>query len=118
MTYTCNLLFGPALPSYTKSGSKWQSGLNSGIFIFWAGPGNRSYWGVFDHLFPDNGFTGTEPRITDFNGRKTGLFIPFWLANLFPDGLEDGETGKRPVLGMPVFWDLVLWRTKGDTFGS
>jgi hypothetical protein len=30
----------------------------------------------FDHLFPGNGFAGAKSGITDFEGRKTGLFKP------------------------------------------
>ncbi len=34
---------------------------------------------------------GLECEITSIAGRKTGLFIPFWLADLLSDGLGDGE---------------------------
>ncbi len=34
---------------------------------------------------------GLESEITVFLGNKTGLIIPFWLADRFSDGLEDGE---------------------------
>ena len=37
---------------------------------------------------------GLESEIADFNGRKTGLFIPFWLADLFSDRLRQREQGK------------------------
>jgi hypothetical protein len=47
--------------------------------------------GPFDHLFSDTGYTGSESEITDFTWRKTGLFIPFWLAKLNFYGLEYGE---------------------------
>jgi len=78
-------------PHVFKTGSKWQSGLKSGIFIIRVDPGNRSYWGTFDPLFSDTGYKGLESEITDFAGRKTGLFIPFWMADRLPDGLEQGE---------------------------
>jgi len=80
--------FGAALLYCTKYGSKWQSGLNSGIFIFHAGFGNRSYWGTFEHVFSDTGSTGLESEIAHFSGRKIGLIIPYWLANRRSDGLE------------------------------
>ncbi len=88
MTYSSNALFGPALPLCIKYGSKWQSEHNSGIFTFWPGPRNRSYWGTFNHLFSDTGYTGSESEITDFTWRKTGLIIPYWLADRFFDGLK------------------------------
>jgi hypothetical protein len=90
MTSACNLLFGHTLPLYTKSGLKRQSELNSGIFTFWPVTANRSYWGVFEHYFPDLWFTGTESETTHYTERKTGLCIPFWLADRFLDGLEYG----------------------------
>ena len=74
--------------SYIKSGSKWQSGLNSGIFTFWSVRGNRFYWGTFGLLFSDTRYTGLESEIANFAGRKTGLIIPFWLADRRSDGLE------------------------------
>jgi hypothetical protein len=52
--------------------------------------GNRSYWGVFEHYFPDLWFAGTESETTYYTERKTGLCIPFWLADRFLDGLEYG----------------------------
>jgi hypothetical protein len=76
----------PAL--YIKSGLKWQSGLNYGIFTFWPVRGNRSYWGTFDPIFSDYGYTGLESEIASFEGRKTGLIIPFWLVDRRSDGLE------------------------------
>jgi len=75
-------------------GSKRKSGLNSGISGFQHGPGHRSYWGTFEHIFPENGDTGLESEITDFYGKKTGLFIPYWMADLSSDGLEQGKQGK------------------------
>jgi hypothetical protein len=58
------------------------------IFDFRPVFGNRSYWGVFDHIFPDTGYKGLEPEIASFSGRKTGLIIPYWLADRCADGLE------------------------------
>jgi hypothetical protein len=49
-----NSLFRPDLTLCTKKGSKWKSGRISGIFDFSPGPGNRSYWGVFDHIFSNS----------------------------------------------------------------
>jgi hypothetical protein len=68
-----------------------KSGLNSGIFVFWPVFGNRSYWGTFEPIFSDTGYKGLEPEIASFAGRKTGLIIPFWLADRRSDGLEQGE---------------------------
>jgi len=36
-------------------------------------------------------------------GEKTALFIPYWLADRFSDGLEVVERGKRSVLSMLIF---------------
>jgi hypothetical protein len=36
-------------------------------------------------------YMGLESEITDFAGRKTGLIIPFWMADRLPDGPEQGE---------------------------
>ena len=65
---------------------------------FSAGFGNRSYWGTFEHIFSDTDYTGLESEIANFEGRKTGLIITYWLANLFPDGVKYAEMEKRPVL--------------------
>jgi hypothetical protein len=55
--------------------------------LFLSGHGNRSYWGTFDTLFSDTWYTGVESEITGFTGKKTGLFIPFWLAKVGFGGL-------------------------------
>ena len=90
MSSTCNPHFGHTLPLYTKLGLKRQSELNSGIFSFWAVSGNRPEWSVFEHYFPYLWFAGTKSETTHYTGRKTGLCIPFWLADRFLDGLEYG----------------------------
>jgi len=54
---------------------------------------------VNDFLFPDNGFVCAGSKINGFTERKTGLIIPYWLANLFPDGLEYGEMKEG------LFWE-------------
>ncbi len=56
--------------------------------------GNRSYWGIFDPLFSDNVYFRLESEIADSAGRKTGLNIPFWMAELLFYGLEYRETKK------------------------
>ena len=71
-------------------GSKRQSGLNSGISGFQHGPGHRSYWDTFKHMFPENEDTDAEFQTIQFKGRKTVLFIPYWLADPKVD---------RPILG-------------------
>ena len=70
------------------------------LFYFQTGFGHRSYWGTFDPLFPDCGYSGPESEIADFAGRKTNPNIPFWLAELLFYGLEDWEMERRPVLGI------------------
>jgi hypothetical protein len=30
--------------------------------------------------------------------RKTGLFIPVWMADLFSDGLKQGKLERRPLM--------------------
>jgi len=52
---------------------------------------------------------GLESEIADFAGRKTGLIIPYWLADRRSSGLEPEET-KRPFVGG-------LW-FKGPGFGK
>jgi len=59
-----------------------------GVFAFWPVSGNRSYWGTFEHIFSDTGYTGLESEITRFAGRKTGLIIPYWKADRRSDGLK------------------------------
>jgi len=71
-----------------------------GVFCFSSFFSDRPEWGVFDYVFPDFRGLGLKLGITDFEGRKTGLFKPVWLADRFPDGLEDAE-GKKAC-----FWDL------------
>jgi len=56
----------------------------------------------------DTDDTGLESEITNFSGRKTGLIITYWLANLFPDGVKYAEMEKRPVLGVTGFWAGLL----------
>jgi hypothetical protein len=34
--------------------------------------------------------------MTDFKGRKTGLFKPVWLADRFPDGFWEGKEERHP----------------------
>jgi hypothetical protein len=53
-----------------------------------------------------------ESRMPGFNEEKTGLFIPFWLADLFSDGMEYVEVGKREVLKMLIFRvrPVKIWR--------
>ncbi len=74
-----------------------------GVFDFRPVLGNRSYWGTFDPIFSDYGYTGLESEIADSAVRKTGPIIPFWLAKLLFYGLEYREMERRPVLGVGVF---------------
>ena len=90
-----------------KQGSKCQSGLNLGIFTFWPVFGNRSYRCIFDPIFSDTGHTDLESEITSFAGRKTGLIIPYWLADRRSDGL--GEGGKREK---GLFWGNCFFRRR------
>jgi len=34
----------------------------------------------------------------DFDGRKTGLFIPYWEADRFSDSMEQAPEHRAPVL--------------------
>jgi hypothetical protein len=95
MTVFRQPLVRPVLPSCHEYGSKWQSGLNFGISTFLETRDNRSYWGIFDPLFSDTCITGAESEITSFTGRKTGLIIPYRVADRLPDGLEQGKWKKR-----------------------
>ena len=64
--------------------------------LFLTGSGNRPEWSIFDHIFPDCWITGVESGTTDFTGRKTGLFIPIWEADLLLDvlGWKKGKKGE------------------------
>ncbi len=57
--------------------------------VFFSDPDfhDRPEWGVFVIIFPDFLFLGAESGIIDFNGGKTGLFKPVWLADLCGDQL-------------------------------
>jgi hypothetical protein len=79
-----------------------------GVFIFRAGFGNRSYWDTFDPTFADTDYKGPESEIASLAGRKTGLNIPYRMANRRSDGLEQGERKRTSLLGVVVFRDLVL----------
>jgi len=68
------------------------------IFDFFPVPGDRSYWGTFDRFFPDTCFTGLDSETADFTRWKTGLNIPYWVADCHSDGLKSVGTGKGPVL--------------------
>jgi hypothetical protein len=59
-----------------------------GVFAFWPVSGNRSYLGTFEHIFSDTCNKGLESEITRLTKRKTGLIIPYWLADRRSDGLE------------------------------
>jgi hypothetical protein len=45
-------------------------------------------------MFPENEDMDAEFRPIQFKGRKTGLFIPYWMADHFSDGLKQGKQGK------------------------
>jgi hypothetical protein len=47
--------------------------------------------------FP-KGYNQREEDIGDVNGRKTGLIIPYWMANRFSDDLEQVKVQRTPVL--------------------
>jgi len=67
--------------------------------MFQAGFGNRSFWGIFEHVFSDTRYTGLESEIPRFSGRKIGLIIPYWMADRCSDGLEQGEMEKKGCCG-------------------
>jgi hypothetical protein len=63
---------------------------------------DRPEWGVFVHIFPDSCLWSAERGMTDFNGWKTGLFKPVWLADqLFRQAEEDEVV--RPALRFSPF---------------
>ena len=113
MSSTCKPTFWTYSSLIHKKDLKRQSGLNSGIFPFWAVSANRPEWGVFEHYFPDLWFTGTESETTYYSERKTGLCIPFWLAKLLFYGLRYAEMEKRPVLGI---WNSLQNQEKTYSF--
>jgi hypothetical protein len=46
--------------------------------------------------------------------RKTGLFIPVWMADLFSDGLKQGKLERRPVMNRGENTSSQLSNTAGD----
>ena len=76
------------------------------LFFVWKIFQNRSIWGTFDPLFSDYGYLSLESEIADFTVRKTGLYIPFWLADnrfRYAGGLGKRDGKRRAVLGKVVF---------------
>jgi len=57
---------------------------------------------VFLPLFSYTGLLGLKSEIINFEGRKTGIIIPFWLADRLSDGLEatPGVTNRKKA----CFW--------------
>jgi hypothetical protein len=103
-------LFRHDLPACFKYGSKWQSGpdlaySHSGLLT-----GNRSYRGIFVPIFSDAVYTVLKTEITDFTARKTGLIIPFWMADRREDGLEYAQSKGRPVVHSGFFMDPWFFR--------
>jgi hypothetical protein len=89
-----DLIF-PHIPNTAQNGNL---GSIQAYSLFLPGHGNRSYWGTFDPLFSDTRYTGAKSEITGITVRKTGLFIPFWLAKLHFYGLEYADREKG------LFW--------------
>lgn len=77
MTSTNNPLFGSNLLSYSEYALKLQTDHNSGIFLFRQLEKTGLNGVFFYHLFSYNKYISVESGITDNNGRKTGLLIPF-----------------------------------------
>jgi hypothetical protein len=46
---------------------------------------------------------GIEFGITLIKRRKTGLFIPIWVADLFSDGLKYRKMERRPAVLFPIY---------------
>jgi hypothetical protein len=44
--------------------------------------------------------------MADFTGRKTGLIIPYWLADRLSDGLEFGKGKGGQVLRWGICQDI------------
>jgi hypothetical protein len=96
-------LFWHTFPLYDKSCPECQSGLNSGISYFWQVRGNRSYWGIFEGLFSDYWLSGPKSKTGDITGRKTGLIIPYCMADRFSGDLEQAIEKRTPVLISSLF---------------
>ena len=94
---------GTAVSSIFKYRPEWQSGFKLGISFFPRDPDDRSYWGMLYPVFPEYGGLGLKSRTGDGNGKKTGLIIPYWIANCFTDDLEQVKEQKTPVLGIVSF---------------
>ena len=91
-------LIWPDYLLYSKKSPECESEFMWGISSFFRDSADRSYCGAIWYLFPDSCFMGFKSGITDFNQRKTGLIIPYWMADHFWDDLESMECGKTAVL--------------------
>jgi len=56
---------------------------------------------------------GLESEIANVAGRKTGLIIPFWLADILQDRPYLPIWEQNTAMGGGFFWDLVTMRSKG-----
>jgi hypothetical protein len=70
--------------------------------FFWGGNGKSPELDVFEHPISDNVFPSPKSKSSDYNRRKTGLFIGIPEAKLLFNGMKYAEREKRPILGVPV----------------
>jgi hypothetical protein len=51
---------------------------------------------MFCPVFPDYGGLGPKSKTGDGNERKTGLIIPYWMADRYSDELEQVKKHRNP----------------------
>jgi hypothetical protein len=60
---------------------------------------------MFCPVFPDYRGLSPEYLTGGLNGRKTGLIIPYWMADRFSDGLKQVKVQRTPVFTIWIFQD-------------
>jgi hypothetical protein len=74
-----------------------------GVFDFRPVLDNRSYWSIFNPYFSDYGYFCTDSETACFTAKKTGLIIPYWMADLLTDQtclLITRGSGERDFFGI------------------
>jgi hypothetical protein len=51
---------------------------------------------MFCPVFPDYGGLGPKSKTGDGDERKTGLIIPYWMADRYSDELEQVKKHRNP----------------------
>jgi hypothetical protein len=109
--------FGHTLPSCTEKGSKWQSELNLGVFNFWPVFGNQSYWGTFDPIFSDTGYTGLGIRNSQFCGEKNRPYYSLLAGRSSFRWAEVGGKREKSLFWGWWFSGIWFWDVAGSVIG-